>query len=87
MNELRVHLRDLKSGEWIAYAPEVWIDQYYNRIGAAFERHAGTFGGSLALSGTPERGRITVWTADKEVVLDFDWQTTTVSTGVQHAHP
>lgn len=87
MDELRVYLRDLISGEWIHYAPYAWIDQYYNHIAAAIERHGSTVGGSFGLSGTPERGRMTVWTADKEAVLDFDWQTMTVSAARQCSHP
>lgn len=87
MDELRVYLRDLTSGEWTWYAPAAWIDQYYNRIAACIERHAATVGGSFALSGTPECGRMTVFTAEDEVILDFDWHTMTVSAARQHAHP
>lgn len=86
MDELRVYLRDLTSGEWISYAPNDWIDQYYNRIAAAIEQHGTTVGGSFGLSGTPERGRMTVWTVDNEAVLDFDWQTMTVSAARQCSH-
>lgn len=86
MDELRVYLRDLTSGEWTAYAPGTWIDQYLNRIAAAIERYADTVGGSLALTGTPERGRITVCDAQDAVVLDFDWQTMTVS-AQKHVYP
>ncbi|SIL99595.1 Uncharacterised protein [Mycobacteroides abscessus subsp. abscessus] len=87
MDELRVYLRDLISGEWIHYAPDAWIDQYYNRIAAAIERHGSTVGGSFALTGTPERGRMTVCDVAGDVVLDFDWQTMTVSAARRCSHP
>ena len=37
-----------------------------------------TVGGSFGLTGTPERGRMTVCALDGSVVLDFDWHTMTI---------
>ncbi|MFD9828553.1 hypothetical protein ACFWXB_13855 [Tsukamurella tyrosinosolvens] len=80
MDDIKVYLRDMQSGEWISYAPEDWIKQYYARIEDALVVHQGTFGGSIGLTGTPERGRLTVCDAGDKVVLDFDWHTMTVET-------
>lgn len=83
--ELRTYLRDLTSGEWIVYAPEVWLDQYQARIDDALVRHAHTVGGSFAITGSPERGRMTVCDIEGGVVLDFDWHTMTVEQARQQS--
>lgn len=77
--ELRTYLRDLRSGEWITYTPDAWIGQYRARIDDALVKHAATVGGSFAITGTPERGRLSVLDTDGNPVLDFDWHTMTVS--------
>lgn len=76
--DLRTYLRDLTSGEWIVYTPQVWLGQYQARIDDALVRHGHTVGGSFAITGTAERGRLTVCDADGAVVLDFDWHTMAV---------
>lgn len=83
--ELRTYLRDLTSGEWVGYTPEVWLDQYQARIDDALVRHSRTFGGSFALTGTAERGRMTVCAVGGAIVLDFDWHTMTVEQARQQS--
>lgn len=76
--ELRTYLRDLTTGEWITYTPDVWLGQYQARIDDALVRHGHTVGGSFAITGSPETGRMTVCAVDGAVVLDFDWHTMTI---------
>jgi hypothetical protein len=63
------------------------VEQYPARVQDALDIHAATFGGSFAITGTPERGRLSVFNADSERVLDFDWMTMSVGTAADSQHP
>ncbi|KMV17705.1 hypothetical protein ACT17_15410 [Mycolicibacterium conceptionense] len=76
--QLRVYLRDILSGEWISYSTEDWLPQYYARINDALVQQQLTMGGTIAITGTPEQGRITVNDADRVIILDMDWRTKTI---------
>ena len=86
MDTLRVYLRDLTSGEWITYSTDAWLEQYPARVRDALDVHAGTFGGSFAITGTPERGRLSVFDTNSERLLDFDWMTMTVDEAARSQH-
>jgi hypothetical protein len=80
MDDVKVYLRDIRSKEWMSYTPGAWIPQYYARIEDALCVHRDTVGGSIGLTGTPERGRLTVCDVDGAVIYDFDWRTQAVET-------
>ncbi|OSC34682.1 hypothetical protein B8W67_05390 [Mycolicibacillus koreensis] len=75
-----VYLRDILTGEWARIEVSDWADTYRARVATAVSRQMGTFGGELTLSGSPERGRVTLINAEgDQIIMDFDWYTLTVS--------
>lgn len=80
LEEMRVYMRNLITDEWVDFAPGEWIDQYESRVFDALAIHGATFGGTLAMTGTPEHGRITIYASPLgEVIVDYDWFTMAVS--------
>jgi hypothetical protein len=79
-DEVLVYLRDLTADSWTHFPAGDWIDRYAEQINAVLDIHSATLGGTLSLTGTPERGRVTVYAAvTQNVVVDFDWHTMTIA--------
>lgn len=76
--QLRVYLRDLISDELVAYPAEEWLNVYAEGVNAAIHLWQVSLGGTIAITGTPELGRVTVNDADRVIVLDSQWWTVTV---------
>lgn len=76
--QLRVYVRDLISGALVAYPAEEWLNAYAAGINAAIETWQASLGGTIAVTGTPEQGRVTVNDADHVIVLDSQWWTVAV---------
>ncbi|BBX87882.1 hypothetical protein [Mycolicibacterium aubagnense] len=77
-NELRVYLHDLATGKQISFTVGEWMDQYTGRIRDALALQAQTLGGTFSLTGTAERGRITVYAPDtREIIRDIAWNAMT----------
>lgn len=76
--QLRVYVRDLISGELSAYPAGEWLGQYAAGINEAIQLWQQSLGGTIAITGTPEQGRVTVNDADHAIVLDQQWWTVTV---------
>lgn len=77
---LRVYMRDNLDGRWKNFSVEDWIDTYRERINAVVDLHGRTVGGTLTLTGTAERGRITLLApGEYGPILDRDWCTLTMS--------
>lgn len=75
-DELRVYARDLLGGEWQSITPAEWVGTVYAEMVAdSLAAHRETVGGTLHLTGTPERGRVQVLDAAGQRFLDCDWQT------------
>ncbi|QIP38034.1 hypothetical protein G9444_0790 [Rhodococcus erythropolis] len=76
--QLRVYVRDLLGGELVAYPAEEWLNEYASGINAAIQLWQASLGGTIAITGTPEQGRVTVNDADRVIVLDSQWWTVAV---------
>ncbi|KXP12700.1 hypothetical protein AXK57_00110 [Tsukamurella pulmonis] len=76
--QLRVFLRDLISGELVAYPAEEWLPAYADGVNEAIELWQASLGGTIAITGTPEQGRVTVNDADHIIILDSQWWTVAV---------
>lgn len=76
--QLRVYVRDLISGELVAYPAEEWLSAYAEGINAAIQLWQASVGGTIAITGTPEQGRVTVNDADRVIILDEQWWTVAV---------
>ncbi len=76
--QLRVYVRDLLGGKLVAYPASEWLDEYAAGINAAIETWQQSLGGTIAITGTPEQGRVTVNDADRVIVLDEQWWTVAV---------
>lgn len=85
MNDVRVHLRNIQTGERTSYAPVVWLEDYSPFIEDSLCCWRDTIGGSFAVTGTPEQGRLTVCDIDGSVVRDYDWRTVVVEASVSEA--
>ena len=85
-DELRVYLHDLLTDTWTSVSVAEWMDQYEDRVATALTMHADTFGGTFSLTGTSERGRVSVFTAaPHRTVLDLAWHALTRSEALQYA--
>ncbi|MGX9294417.1 hypothetical protein [Tsukamurella paurometabola] len=71
--QLRIFVRDLIGGELVAYPASEWLGQYAAVINGAIETWQQSLGGTIAITGTPEQGRVTVNDADRVIVLDEQW--------------
>ncbi len=76
--QLRVYVRDLLGGELVAYPAEEWLGEYPVGINEAIQLWQQSLGGTIAMTGTPEQGRVTVNDADRVIILDTQWQTVAV---------
>ncbi|AUN38660.1 hypothetical protein [Tsukamurella tyrosinosolvens] len=76
--QLRVFVRDLLGGDLTAYPADEWLQTYAVGINAAIETWQQSLGGTIAITGTPEQGRVTVNDADRVIILDSQWWTVTV---------
>ncbi|MBS4102845.1 hypothetical protein [Tsukamurella paurometabola] len=76
--ELRVYVRDLISGELVAYPAGEWLGIYAAGINSAIQLWQASLGGTIAVTGTPEQGRVTVNDAGRVIVLDSQWWTVAV---------
>ncbi|MBS4102903.1 hypothetical protein [Tsukamurella paurometabola] len=76
--QLRVYVRDLISGALVAYPAEEWLGVYASGINAAIETWQQSLGGTIAITGTPEQGRVTVNDANRTIILDSQWWTVAV---------
>lgn len=78
--ELRVYLHDLTTGAQMSFTVGEWMDQYAGRIRDALALQALTLGGTFSLTGTSERGRITVYAAEtREIIRDIAWTAMTAA--------
>lgn len=77
--DLRTYLRDLSTKRWAIYESADWLTEYQTLLTEALKAQAGTLGGQLLLTGTAERGRITVCDTAGAVVIDVDWMTMTAA--------
>lgn len=75
--DLCVYLHDLQRDEWATCDPVAWLDGYRDLIGDALAIQAKTLGGTLALTGTAEVGRVTVSAPGGVIVADAQWMTMT----------
>ncbi|MGC5024410.1 hypothetical protein ACLQ3K_06595 [Tsukamurella sp. DT100] len=71
--QLRVYVRDLLGGELLASPAEEWLNVYAAGINEAIQLWQASLGGTIAITGTPEQGRVTVNDADRVIVLDEQW--------------
>lgn len=85
MDDVTVRLRNLQSGEWTKYAPTTWLRDYYAFVEDSLCCWRDTLGGSFAVTGTPEQGRLTVCDVDGKVVRDYDWRTVVSEVGAGKA--
>lgn len=85
MDDVTLHLRNLRSREWTRYTPEEWLDRYYDFVEHNLCCWRDTVGGSIGITGTPEQGRLTVCDVDGTVVRDYDWRTTVTESSVSEA--
>ncbi|NMD55845.1 MULTISPECIES: hypothetical protein [Tsukamurella] len=76
--QLRVFVRDLIDGDLTGYPAEDWLNAYAEGGNEAIELWQASLGGTIAVTGTPEQGRVTVNDADRVIVLDTQWWTVTV---------
>ncbi|QRY83668.1 hypothetical protein JVY00_17700 [Tsukamurella tyrosinosolvens] len=76
--QLRVYVRDLTSGEPSPTRPRSGSPSTPRGINAAIEMWQASLGGTIAITGTPEQGRVTVNDADRVIILDSQWWTVTV---------
>ena len=79
--QLRVHLRDLRTGSWVSsHDSQRWLEEHENLLSRSVDTYMNTFGGTIMISGTPETGRVTVYpTTERSVpILDYDWHTYSV---------
>ncbi len=76
--QLRVFLRDLLGGELVAYPAEEWLNAYAEGINEAIQLQQQSLGGTIAITGTPEQGRVTVNDADRTIIVDSQWWTVAV---------
>lgn len=76
-SDLCVYLHDLLRDEWAACAPLDWLDGYGGLIADALAIQAETLGGTLALTGTTEAGRVTVSDTGGAIVADARWMAMT----------
>lgn len=79
--DLRVHLRDLRTGSWVSnYDTQRWLEIHEELLDIAADMFMETFGGTLMVSGTAETGRVTVYptTERSTPILDYDWHTYSV---------
>lgn len=76
--QLRVFVRDLIDGDLTEYPAEEWLNAYAPGVNEAIELWQASLGGTIAITGTPEQGRVTVNDADRVIVLDTQWWTVTV---------
>lgn len=80
--ELRVNLRDLLTATGVRqFTTAEWLEQHDARLSAALEEWMKTLGGTIKITGTPERGRVTVYrkVTDTAPMIDFEWVTETVA--------
>lgn len=76
--ELRVYLRDLIDGDLTVFPAEAWLQLYAAGITEAVAMQQQTLGGTIAITGTPEQGRITINDADHAIILVTQWWTVLV---------
>lgn len=70
-------MRDYVEREWIIYEAHDWLTEHPEVVRDALGTQVETMGGTLALTGTAERGRITINDAANRIIIDVDWQTMT----------
>lgn len=76
-SDLRVYLHGLLGGEWAIYEALEWLTEYRELLAEALGAQSATIGGQLVLSGTAERGRLTVADSGGAILIDVDWPTMT----------
>jgi hypothetical protein len=70
-------VRDLLTRNWTLEDPMQWADDHPELIAQVVATYLGTVGGTLQLTGTPERGRVTVTDTEGVLVTDVGWMTLT----------
>lgn len=75
---LRVCWRNLINGEFDSHPLERWTELHKINLNFGMQLYRDTFGGAVHISGTAENGRLTVWDAQENVVLDNFWRTMNV---------
>ncbi len=77
--QLRVHLRNLRTGQWVSnHDPVEWLDIYDQLTRFAIDAFTSRgLGGTFTVTGTPESGRVTVYPASDRTtaIVDYDWHT------------
>jgi hypothetical protein len=75
--DLHVVLIDELTGNWHPYPPAEWVGYSYNTMldycRKVHREHA--IGAELRHGGSREEGRVTVWSADGQVLIDYAWET------------
>lgn len=74
--QLRVYVRDHLARS--SHTLPRRLNAYAAGINAAIETWQASLGGTIAVTGTPEQGRVTVNDADHVIVLDSQWWTVAV---------